>query len=99
MTDTYELEVEVSAPRDRTWTALTDPHGRPLGSVPQLRTVSNGFGRLLIGVTLACSDGPDAPRGGTAGCAGAGACALASTIVITIADTTARPCRDCTMCS
>ena len=62
---------QMCLPSMSTCTALTDPHRRPSGSVPQLRTVSYGFGRLLIGVTLACSGGPDAPRGGAAGvCAG-----------------------------
>src|SRR6476659_5214152 len=59
-------------------TALTDPHLRPLGSGPKLRTVSYGLGRKVTGLTLACSGGAVDPRGLAAGapCAGAdGACA------------------------
>src|SRR5688500_8236054 len=61
---------QMCLPSTSTCTALTAPHLRLSGSVPQLRMVSYGFGRLLIGVTLACSGGPDDPRGGPAGCWG-----------------------------
>src|SRR4030095_11652834 len=65
---------QMCLPSTSTCTALTDPHLRLSGSVPQLRIVSYGLGRLLIGVTFACSGGPDDPRGGPAGCGGAGCC-------------------------
>ena len=77
-------------PSASTWIALTDPHLRPSGNVPQLRTVSYGLGRLLIGVTTACSGGPDDPRGGPAGaCGGAdGACATRITETAVVQATT-----------
>ena len=43
---------QMCLPSASTLTALTEPHLRPSGSVPKLRTVSYGFGRLLTGVTL-----------------------------------------------
>src|SRR5258706_4571037 len=49
-------------PSESTWRALTEPHARPLGSIPQLRTVSYGLGSEFTGGTLACSGGPDWPR-------------------------------------
>ena len=52
-------------------TALTEPHLRPFGSGPKLRTVSYGFGRKLTGLTADCSGGAVAPRGLAAGAAGA----------------------------
>src|SRR3990170_1678594 len=91
---TFEPAHELAPPRSAaqmcvpsmsTCTALTAPHRRPSGSVPQLRTVSYGFGRLLIGAILACSGGPDEPRGGPAGArAGAGACAKTMPAAVTI---------------
>src|SRR6476620_884196 len=74
-------------------TALTDPHLRPLGSGPKLRTVSYGLGRKFTGLTLACSGGAVAPRG-LAGAAPAwagadGACAASDVTAATTANTRA----------
>src|SRR4030095_7024175 len=63
----HRSPAQMCLPSASTCTALTDPHLRLSGSVPQLRIVSYGLGRLLIGGGLAVSGGPArSPRVSTA---------------------------------